>query len=306
MLTVNQKSMIAALASNEIGEAKRYAIACLEEDNTKKNQQFVEKYINEFGNNLVHEYGMPSSLLGIASLEDCSKADDSRFHQSALEKKIMGVTLSAQKVSERMAEMGLKYQNTLLLYGDSGTGKTFMAHYIAKALGMSCIRVSLARINAQGSGEAAKAITELFNFAAYTKNVLLLDEIDCLGARRGNSGNDSSSTLTTVTLMQELDGVPAGTVVIGTTNRIDLVDPALVRRFARKEQLQTFKKEDMVEMIAEYLSTVDIRLPNAVVKSAPFVGNQAAVIAYLNQEIAKGIEAEFNVSKTVVSARAKC
>ena len=305
MLTINQKSMIAALASNEIGEAKRYAIACLEEDGTKKNAQFVEKYINEFGNNLVHEYGMPQSLLGIASLEETDDLNESRFHKSAVERRILNNTLSNQKVSERLAEMGIVHHNTLLLYGDSGTGKSLFARHIAKQLKMSCIQVSLARINAKGSGEAAKAISELFSFAAYTKNLLLLDEIDCLGSRRGSAASENGTALTTVTLMQELERMPAGTVVIGTTNRIDLVDPAVIRRFLKREQLQTFGKEDMNEMIADYLSTVDVRLSNAVVKSAPFVGNQAAVISYLNQEIGKCIEAEINCERPIISGRAK-
>jgi transitional endoplasmic reticulum ATPase len=122
----------------------------------------------------------------------------------------------------------------IILYGKPGTGKTHLAKAVASESGVNFISVKGPQIISKYIGESEKAVRELFKKARQAApTILFLDEIDSLTPHR-SSGNGGSSDVTERVISQfltEMDGIEElkGVVVLAATNRIDLIDPALLR-----------------------------------------------------------------------------
>jgi transitional endoplasmic reticulum ATPase len=120
----------------------------------------------------------------------------------------------------------------ILLYGEPGTGKTLLAKAVAHEIKANFISVNASNFISKWVGEAEKKITEVFKKARQAAPcVLFFDEIDSLTPTRG--GGEGNKVLERVVsqLLVELDGTEElhGVVVIGATNRPDIIDPALLR-----------------------------------------------------------------------------
>ncbi|MCL6102621.1 MAG: AAA family ATPase, partial [Bacteroidetes bacterium] len=121
----------------------------------------------------------------------------------------------------------------IILYGRPGTGKTYLAKAVASESGVNFISVKGPQIMSKYIGESEKGVRELFKKAKQAApTILFLDEIDSICPRR--SSDSSSSNVTDRVISQfltEMDGIEdlKGVVVLAATNRIDLVDPALLR-----------------------------------------------------------------------------
>lgn len=120
----------------------------------------------------------------------------------------------------------------ILLYGKPGTGKTLLAKAVAHEARANFISVNASNFISKWVGEAEQKITEVFKKARQAAPcVLFFDEIDSLTPKRG--GNEGNQVVERVVsqLLVELDGTEElhGVVVIGATNRPDIIDPALLR-----------------------------------------------------------------------------
>jgi transitional endoplasmic reticulum ATPase len=137
--------------------------------------------------------------------------------------------LKHKDVFERM---GIRPPKGVLLFGPPGTGKTLLAKAVANESEANFISVKGPEIFSKWVGESEKAIREIFRKARQAApTVIFFDEIDSIAPRRG-SGHDSGVTEKVVNqLLTELDGLeePKDVVVIGATNRPDILDPALLR-----------------------------------------------------------------------------
>ncbi|MEK7523765.1 MAG: CDC48 family AAA ATPase [Patescibacteria group bacterium] len=120
----------------------------------------------------------------------------------------------------------------ILLYGPPGSGKTMLAKAVATQCGVNFISVKGPQLVSKYIGESEKGIREVFKKARQASPcVLAFDELDSLVPTRAQ-GNDAQVTERIVSqFLTELDGIEElqGVVVIGTTNRLDLIDPALLR-----------------------------------------------------------------------------
>lgn len=117
---------------------------------------------------------------------------------------------------------------TFMFYGSPGTGKTFGAHCIAKAMGTELLVISAADIQSSEPGGANRAIQQAFKEAKSKKSVLFLDECDSLIASRNDLGMILASEVNTLlTEIEKFEGV-----AILATNRIENMDEALERRIS--------------------------------------------------------------------------
>ena len=147
------------------------------------------------------------------------------------------------KTPEKYYGSGAKIPRGALLAGDPGTGKTLLARAIAGESSVPFIQCSAANFIEMFVGVGAKRVRELFEQArANQPCIVFIDEIDAVGRKRGGSGtpgNDEREQ-TINQLLTEMDGFDneTGIVVIAATNRIDILDDALLRpgRFDRKIQ----------------------------------------------------------------------
>ncbi len=141
---------------------------------------------------------------------------------------------------ELFKEVGIEPPKGVLLYGPPGTGKTLLAKAVANQTKATFIRVVGSEFVQKYIGEGARLVREVFQLAKEkAPSVIFIDELDAIAAKRTNSdtSGDREVQRTMMQLLAELDGFDArGDVkVIGATNRIDILDPAILRpgRFDR-------------------------------------------------------------------------
>ncbi|MBO8179348.1 MAG: proteasome-activating nucleotidase [Archaeoglobus sp.] len=141
---------------------------------------------------------------------------------------------------ELFTEVGIEPPKGVLLYGPPGTGKTLLAKAVANQTKATFIRVVGSEFVQKYIGEGARLVREVFQLAKEkSPSIIFIDELDAIAARRTNSdtSGDREVQRTMMQLLAELDGFdPRGDVkVIGATNRIDILDPAILRpgRFDR-------------------------------------------------------------------------
>ncbi|HDD59534.1 MAG TPA: AAA family ATPase [Euryarchaeota archaeon] len=139
---------------------------------------------------------------------------------------------------EAFRRLGIRPPKGVLLYGPPGSGKTLLAKAVAHESQANFISIKGPEILSKWVGESEKAIREIFKKARQTAPcILFFDEIDAIAPRRGG-GYDARVTERIVNqLLTSMDGIESndGLIVIGATNRPDILDPALLRagRFDR-------------------------------------------------------------------------
>ena len=133
--------------------------------------------------------------------------------------------------------LGVEPPGGVLLYGPPGTGKTLLARAVASSTDANFIAVDGPELFDKFVGESERAVREVFRQArASAPAVVFFDEVDALGATRGDEGGAAPERVVSQ-LLTELDGLEGreGVTVLGATNRLDRIDPALLRpgRFDR-------------------------------------------------------------------------
>jgi len=134
--------------------------------------------------------------------------------------------------------MGIKPPKAILIYGAPGTGKTLLAKAVAHESEANFILVNGPELLSKWVGESEKAVRKVFAKARQVSPcIIFFDEIDALAPRRGLSSDSHVSERMVNQILTEMDGLQELTdvVIIGATNRPDIVDPGLLRpgRFDR-------------------------------------------------------------------------
>jgi transitional endoplasmic reticulum ATPase len=131
----------------------------------------------------------------------------------------------------RFDRLGIEPPRGILLYGPPGTGKTFVVRALAHESGAAFFSVKGAELLDKYVGESERGVREVFARArAAAPSILFFDELDALAPVRGRSTTSVTDSVVAA-LLTEMDGIGerGDVVVIGATNRRDLVDPALLR-----------------------------------------------------------------------------
>ncbi|EZG56152.1 26S proteasome ATPase regulatory subunit 4 [Gregarina niphandrodes] len=145
---------------------------------------------------------------------------------------------------ELYEDIGIKPPKGVILYGPPGTGKTLLAKAVANETSATFLRVVGSELIQKYLGDGPKLVREMFRVAEeHAPSIVFIDEIDAVGSKRyeAHSGGEREIQRTMLELLNQLDGFDTKTdvKVIMATNRIDALDPALIRpgRIDRKIEL---------------------------------------------------------------------
>merc|ERR1719264_1210785 len=135
---------------------------------------------------------------------------------------------------EMYEDIGIRAPKGVILYGVPGTGKTLLAKAVANQTSATFLRVVGSELIQKYLGDGPKLVRELFRVAdEHSPSIVFIDEIDAVGTKRydSNSGGEREIQRTMLELLNQLDGFDArsDTKVIMATNRIETLDPALIR-----------------------------------------------------------------------------
>jgi len=136
------------------------------------------------------------------------------------------------KYPESFENVGIEPVKAVLLYGPPGCGKTLLAKAVANESQANFIAIKGPQLLSKWVGESERGIREIFKKARQTApTIILFDEIDAIAPKRGmHSGSHVMETVVNQ-ILTELDGIESLTnvVVLGSTNRPDIIDPSLLR-----------------------------------------------------------------------------
>mmetsp|Transcript_49705 Transcript_49705/g.118454 ORF Transcript_49705/g.118454 Transcript_49705/m.118454 type:complete len:397 (+) Transcript_49705:111-1301(+) len=203
---------------------------------------------------------LPSKVDPLVQLMRVEKTPDSTYEMvGGVDKQVKEIKEVIElpiKHPEIFESLGIAQPKGVLLYGPPGTGKTLLARAVAHHTNCCFIRVSGGELVQKYIGEGSRMVRELFVMAReHAPSIIFMDEIDSIGSSRveGEQGGDSEVQRTMLELLNQLDGFEAtqNIKVIMATNRIDILDDALLRpgRIDRKVEFPNPNEEARAEIL---------------------------------------------------------
>ncbi len=191
------------------------------------------------------------------------------------------------KKPKRYKSFGARMPRGVLLVGPPGVGKTMIAKAVANAAGVPFFYQSGASFVQIYVGMGAKRVHELFQAAKNNSpSIIFIDEIDAVGKKRdGQRSDEREATLNQ--LLTEMDGFEnsSGVIVIAATNKIDVLDSALLRagRFDRRIFVELPTKRERESILSKYLAKVPHDVDVNAIANMTVGFNGAALAALVNE-----------------------
>ncbi len=193
------------------------------------------------------------------------------------------------KNPKKYERLGAKIPRGVLLAGEPGTGKTLMARAVAGEAGVPFFSISGSEFAEMFVGVGASRVRDLFGKAKKNSpSIIFIDEIDAVAHKRdarGGAGREDEQTLNQI--LVEMDGFDndTGVIVIAATNRVDMLDKALLRpgRFDRHVNVTLPERKDRVEILKVHFKNKpvaeDVNIDALAAKTAGSSGADLANIA---------------------------
>ncbi len=158
-----------------------------------------------------------------------------------------------RKKFKALRRAGLPMRNRILLCGPPGNGKTTLAGAIAKEMKLPMLSLKSQSIIDSYIGKTSRYIEQIFDFVQNNNCLLFIDELDSIGSKRssGSSGQREYNVIVN-SLLMNLDRLSDNCVVIAATNKKDLIDGALLRRFNVDFYLEAPAKPEIKRYIMNY------------------------------------------------------
>lgn len=231
---------------------------------------------------------IPVHLEPYLAVESCKDFPIARYYVSAQLEIIISEIIRMKKLKRKMNDLKLPYLNATLMHGVPGTGKTTCGRYLAYYFDIPFVYVNFAKMFNGVFGKTSGLISDIFRLIAEKECIFMLDEIDCISQKRGTEGMATGGEISriTVTLMQELDLLrkkDMKCILVGATNRRDIMDDALLGRFSLPIEIRPLNNAEKEEYIVKFLKDVGVMYD---------IGNIKEYCARNNTIRQRGIEAD--------------
>lgn len=274
------KRLIQALRRNDYKAAKGYAKEKLMTDTAKKDDRFCKAMLQEFEQAELTQLEVPANIRGLLVMEDVQETfNHDRYYLSAREQNLTERILGLNKAADKLASLGIRFVNSTMLWGESGTGKTSYGRYLAHRLDRPFAYMTFSRLIESLLGGTQKNINKVFDFIKGEKCVFMIDEIDAIAQKRGANGDSGEMSRVVISLMQNLDELQNDVVLLGATNRVDIIDAAVLRRFSLIHEVKRLECVEREKMAMKFFGDIeDYEVPeNIVMELAALDDTQAGL-----------------------------
>lgn len=254
------RMLIQFVCDGNLRSAQSQAQIILKNSRTQKDADFVRSQLKKLEDSKARFIELPYNLQNILVVEDSAFFPVSRFMLRPKEEMVVEQILKIAQAAAVLKEMNISYTPSLMLYGDSGTGKTMLAKYIAHRAGIPYMYVRFSGLINSQLGKTQENLNRIFTYAKQKPCVLCIDEIDTIAMRRGLNNDIGEMNRVVISLMQELDQLPNDLIIVATTNRYDQLDSALVRRFTVCQKVDAYTREDAVRLLRMFFDFAETKM----------------------------------------------
>ena len=297
----NLRSLMTFIAYNQMDKARDFVKKYCEANEVKSDSGYCNILLSQLRRSGGYLMELPPDIQNLLFKEDVSGTFiPERYYVSEREAFLTKRILRKNRSAQRLSNAGINYLNATLLYGESGTGKTQFGRYLAYTMGVPFCYFNLSRTVDSLMGGTSKNLNKVFNYIKGTPCVFMIDELDAISSNRARSDSTSASgemNRTTISLMQNLDQLFSDVVLLAATNRPELVDDAVKRRFSIRHELQVFSPDELLCMAEQFLADVkdhaDFRVEydrEALARACASGMKQSEVIDMLTECLAEAVE----------------
>lgn len=184
----------------------------------------------------------------------------------------------------QLRSLGIHRRSKIIFHGPPGCGKSLTAQALANELRLPLFVVRFDSIIGAYLGQTATHLRQLFQFADTNECVLLFDEIDALGKRRGSPTDVGELDRIVIALMQELELSELRGFVIATSNIPDSLDPALWRRFDLALHFPAPTRKEILRFACEKAESLRLTMSRAILHRLAPLKNYAEVERFIEDE----------------------
>lgn len=297
----NLRSLMSFVADNQMDKARDFVKKFCESNEVKSDYGYCNMLLNRLRRSGGYLMELPSDIQNLLFKEDVSGTFiPERYYVSEREASLTERILCKNRSAQRLGNAGINYLNATLLYGESGTGKTQFGRYLAYTMGVPFCYFNLSRTVDSLMGGTSKNLNKVFNYIKGTPCVFMIDELDAVSSNRARSDSTSASgemNRTTISLMQNLDQLSSDVVLLAATNRPELIDDAVKRRFPIWYKVQVLSPDELLQMSEHFLADVrahaDFHVEYDKGELVRYCGSgvkQSEVIDMLTESLAEAVE----------------